>query len=257
MLPTVMLSQGGFRESLTNLIFNAVAAMPDGGRLTIATRVEGDSIILEVEDTGIGMDEEARLRCMEPFYTTKPEHGTGLGLSTVHGVVERHNGWVAIESEVGVGTTVTIAVPKRIGVSVGGQQEGPAALRPLRILAVDDVPSVLSVISQLLEQDGHAVQAESSPELALQRFGEQVFDVVVLDRAMPVLNGDQLARTMKDAQPTVPVIMLTGFGDMMNANGELPAGVDKVIGKPPTTASLRDAFRSVLPGQMNVSAANA
>ena len=104
------------REVLTNLIFNAVDAMEKNGTITVSTAAADDVVSLAVSDTGVGMGEETRRRCMEPFYTTKGEKGTGLGLGLVHGIVRRHEGSIDIASEIGVGTTVR-------GLDTGGEDE--------------------------------------------------------------------------------------------------------------------------------------
>src|SRR5207244_8030573 len=99
------------REMLTNLIFNAVDAMPEGGTITMRARVDGDHVLLTVTDTGIGMSEEVRRRCLEPFFSTKDQQGTGLGLSLVHATVQRHRGTLSVDSAPGRGTTVNLRLP--------------------------------------------------------------------------------------------------------------------------------------------------
>ena len=108
----VLSAGSAWEEILSNLIFNVVDAMPEGGRLTLSTRMQDDEVVLSVEDTGTGMDEETRRRVFEPFYTTKaPDKGTGLGLSTVWGIIQNQGGRVDIDSELGRGTTFHIRVP--------------------------------------------------------------------------------------------------------------------------------------------------
>ena len=137
-LPDIMGAEHEIRDALTNLIFNAVDAMPGGGTLTVRTRTVADPdamdhSIIEVSDTGIGMDEDTRRRCLEPFYTTKGERGTGLGLAMVYGMVQRHSAEIEIASEVGRGTTVRLKFPGahlvRGGVlaACGARGAGPAA----------------------------------------------------------------------------------------------------------------------------------
>jgi signal transduction histidine kinase len=116
--PVTMGDAARLRDAITNLIFNAVDAMPKGGILTLRTRVQGESVLLQVSDTGIGMTDEVCRNCFEPFFTTKGQHGTGLGLAMVSGVAQHHSGTIEISSEPGKGTTFTLRLPrKRIGVS--------------------------------------------------------------------------------------------------------------------------------------------
>jgi signal transduction histidine kinase len=110
-LPLVPGIESEIREALTNLIFNAVDAMPSGGTLTLRTRLEGPFVSLEVSDTGLGMSEEVRLRCFEPLFTTKGQDGTGLGLAMVQGVAQHHSGKIDIISELGKGTTFSLHLP--------------------------------------------------------------------------------------------------------------------------------------------------
>ena len=109
--PFVAGEESALREVLTNLIFNAVDAMPEGGRIALETAVEGSDAVIRVRDTGTGMSESVRQRCLEPFFSTKGELGTGLGLSMVYGIVERHRGKLEIESAPGQGTTFLIRIP--------------------------------------------------------------------------------------------------------------------------------------------------
>jgi len=110
-IPVILGDPGAIREMLTNLIFNAVDAMPEGGTITMRARVAGDDVLLTVSDTGTGMSEDVRRRCLEPFFSTKAQQGTGLGLSMVHATVQRHRGAIAVDSTPGQGTTFRITLP--------------------------------------------------------------------------------------------------------------------------------------------------
>ena len=241
-IPPVAGNAGELREVLTNLIFNAVDAMPRGGTIGLRTRCDGGQVALEVADTGTGMTEEVRARCLEPFYTTKGERGTGLGLSMVYGIVQRHQGTIDIRSEVDKGTTFIIRIPQQ---TVTPRAESPApAVMPrqqLHVLLVDDEVMVRKIIGEYLKIDGHIVEAAEGGRDGLEKFRNGRFDLVVLDRAMPDMNGDQVAAAIRSANPTVPVVMLTGFGAMMEDTGEKPTAVDFVVGKPVTMSDLRTA----------------
>ncbi len=234
------------RDVLTNLIFNAVDAMVDGGTLRIRTGLDDarSSVVLKVSDTGIGMSDEVRRRCLEPFFTTKGERGTGLGLATTYGIIRRHGGSIGIESEPGKGTTFTIHLPVRPERTAASRDtEVGAPSRPLRVLAVDDEPVPLEVVVELLTGDGHAVQTATNGRDALQKFQAGWFDVVVTDMAMPEMSGVDLAFSIKRAAPRKPVIiMLTGFAGTL---AERPPDVDLILDKPITRATLREALSIV------------
>jgi CheY-like chemotaxis protein len=259
-LPAIMGVESEIREALINLVFNAVDAMPDGGVLTLRTKVvevapvSAESpalrhVQVEVADTGIGMDEDTRRRCLEPFFTTKGERGTGLGLAMVYGVVQRHSADIEIESAPGKGTTIRLsfAVPATI---IPGQVPPPTAQAVpsrLRILIVDDDPILLKSLRDILDTDGHVVVAMNSGRegvdafLAAQKRGEP-FAVVITDLGMPDIDGRKVASSIKAASSSTPVILLTGWGQRMIAEGEVPPHVDRVLGKPPKLRELREAL---------------
>lgn len=238
--PPIAGSETELREALTNLILNAVDALPAGGTITLRTRVEPDQIIVEVGDTGVGMSEEVRQRCLEPFFTTKGERGTGLGLSMVYGTVQRHQGTLHIVSEPGGGTTFRLGLPAAAA-PVPSRPAEPlgATLAACRILVVDDEPGVRQLVTAYLVRDGHSVDVACNGVDGLNRFRAGRHDLVITDRSMPKMNGDKLALAVKALSPTTPVILLTGFGDVMEATGEHPAGVDIVAAKPIRLLTLR------------------
>jgi PAS domain S-box-containing protein len=246
-VPPVAGNAGELREVLTNLIFNAVDAIPHGGTIGIGTRRDGDQVILEVSDTGSGMTEEVRRRCLEPFFTTKGAHGTGLGLSMVYGTVQRHQGTIDIRTEIGKGSIFIIHLPSQVARSrPEGQRLQTSPLQNLHVLLVDDEAIVRKVIGEYLKIDGHTVEAATGGQDGMEKFHAGRFDLVVVDRAMPDMNGDQVATAIKSANPAVPVVMLTGFGAMMEATGEKPDGVDLVVSKPVTIDGLRRAVAKAL-----------
>lgn len=232
------------RETLTNLIFNAVDAMPGGGTITLAATSEGDTAVLRVTDTGIGMPAAVRKRCLEPFFTTKGEKGTGLGLGMVHGIVRRHSGSLEIQSAEGQGTSISIRFPiyRRTQKPVSQPDLAGGLDRSLKVLLVDDEPSLRNVISSYLEADGHTVVTANDGSEGLVKFYSDWYDLVITDRAMPELNGDALISAIRKKAPKKPIIMLTGFGEMMKAAEEYPAGVDEILGKPVKLDTLRECL---------------
>jgi CheY-like chemotaxis protein len=231
------------RELLTNLVMNAVDAMPKGGMIELrAESRPGDMIALKVQDTGTGMTEEVRARCLEPFFTTKDhDEGSGLGLAMVYGIVNRHQGTMDIDSKVGIGTSFTIILPVNHPTEVPASPtlEMAPGDRQLDILVVEDDLSVREWLSDHLRDDGHDVVCHSDGSDALREFRDRHFDLVITDRAMPSMSGDELANAIKVLAPRVPIIMVSGFGDMMLGVDERPAGVDMVLGKPVDPGMLR------------------
>lgn len=266
-VPRILGSESELRELLTNLIFNAVDAMPEGGTIRVRTSLRetapgedpraapaAPDVLLEVSDTGTGMTEEVRRRCLEPFFSTKGERGTGLGLAMVYGIVKRHRGTMDIESAVGKGTTFIVRLPADTSQELEAQPRTHAAVRPLHVLVVDDEPIARDVMSEYLTGDGHTVETAVNGRDGLEKFRGGRFDMVITDRAMPEVGGDQVAAAVKEASPATPVILLTGFGDLMNAAGEKPDGVDLVAKKPIRLAALREILAKVTEGTLGAGA---
>jgi len=226
--------------------------MPHGGTITLRTRSEGEQVVLEVSDTGTGMTEEVRRRCLEPFFSTKGERGTGLGLAILYGIVQRHGGSIAIESQLGKGTTFLIRLPVHTSESVAPVKAGAETpTRSLRVLVVDDEPLLRDIESEYLIFDGHHVETAANGTEGLEKVRASQFDLVLTDRAMPQMNGDQLAAAIKQVAPRMAVILVTGFGDMMRCNGNKPVGVDLIVPKPFTQATLRKAVEEATVNCLN------
>jgi signal transduction histidine kinase/ActR/RegA family two-component response regulator len=266
-LPEIMGAESEIRDALTNLVFNAVDAMPDGGTLTLRTRAVPTAgertnadhtaplVHLEVCDTGVGMDEETRRHCLDPFFTTKGERGTGLGLAMVYGMVQRHGAELELDSELGRGTTVRLVFPiapeavieavGRVGPSVPAQR--------LHILVVDDDPLLIQSLRDTLEGDGHAVTVADGGQKGIDAFAAAQqrgapFAVVITDLGMPYVDGRKVAAAVKAAAPGTPVILLTGWGERLVAENDVPPHVDRVLSKPPKLQVLREALaQSCLP----------
>jgi len=250
-LPVALGVESEIREALTNLVFNAVDAMPEGGTLTLRTRpAVRQHVCIEVRDTGIGMDEETSRRCLEPFFTTKGERGTGLGLAMVYGIVQRHGAEIEIESVPGRGTVfrITFAVPEK-GASVRNLDAGlqPDRIPVLRLLVIDDDPLLIRSLRAALESDGHTVVTANGGQSGIDQFrasqakGEP-FAAVISDLGMPHVDGRKVASAIKAASPSTPVILLTGWGQRMLVEGEVPPHVDRVLSKPPKLRELRAAL---------------
>jgi CheY-like chemotaxis protein len=203
--------------------------------------------VVQVADKGIGMTEEVRHQCLEPFFSTKGMRGTGLGLGMVHGIIRRHEGELTIESAPGEGTTVSLRIPLRRQDAVEVNAHLTAASPgPLRVLVVDDDPLLRRVIKQYLSMDDHQVETASDGYEGLAKYQTGSYDIVLTDRAMAGMGGDELAARIRAITPHRPIAMLTGFGDLMIADGERPEGVDLVISKPVTLDGLRQAVAQLI-----------
>ena len=252
-LAAILGQESEIRDALTNLIFNAVDAMPDGGTLTVRTRSSAETVQLEVADSGVGMDEETRRRCLEPFFTTKGERGTGLGLAMVYGMVRRHSAELEVDSTLHQGTTLRITFPAAQAAAASPQEVArEVVLRPLSILIVDDDPLVLESLRATLESDGHKVTAADGGQAGVDSFAEvqqrgERFDVVITDLGMPHIDGRRVASAVKAASPSTPVVLLTGWGQRLVDEGDIPAHVDHVLNKPPKLRDLRAALSNVIP----------
>jgi PAS domain S-box-containing protein len=213
-VPVVMGRPAELNEVITNLVLNAIDAMPKGGTLRIRTRL-GDHrhAVITVADTGMGMSDEVRKKVFDPFFTTKGEEGTGLGLSVSHSIVERHGGDLKVDSRPGEGTTFTITLP--IGMNPTGEaaQGGdPGVERKGRILLVDNDPQVLSILGEMLKDAGHHVLPVPSGSEALRVFVPSGFDLVITNVGMPEMSGWDVAEQLRARDPNVPVIFITGWG---------------------------------------------
>ncbi len=248
-LPIIRGAENEIRDALTNLIFNAVDALSGGGVIEVRTGTttqpgpDGtptDWVQLEVSDTGIGMDEETRKRCLEPFFTTKGERGSGLGLAMVYGMAQRHGAVLEIDSERGRGTTMRLLFPATTeGRATANGFIAPAEPeRSLRILVIDDDTLLSQSLSNALSSDGHEVTVADGGEAGIAAFQPGCFDVVITDLGMPYVDGRQVAKAIRSASPTTPIIMLTGWGRALQAEGA-PPEVSRVLNKPPRLGEIR------------------
>jgi signal transduction histidine kinase/CheY-like chemotaxis protein/HAMP domain-containing protein len=259
-LPHIMGVESEIREALTNLVFNAVDSMPEGGTLTLRTRLikTGDPdpgvVAIEVSDDGVGMDEDTRRRCIEPFFTTKGERGTGLGLAMVFGMVKRHSAELEIDSTLGAGTTMRLmfAVPVTVAAESGQPAQGAGAHSRLRLLLIDDDPVLLKSLRDALEADGHSIVTANGGQEGISAFRAsldrgQNFAAVLTDLGMPHIDGRKVATEIKAVSSSTPVILLTGWGQRLIAEGDIPPYVDRVLSKPPKLREVREVLASLCP----------
>jgi signal transduction histidine kinase/ActR/RegA family two-component response regulator len=234
-IPLVMGNPSELREVLTNIIFNAVDAMPRGGKLTLITQPQAeDWVEVRIADTGIGMADEVKRRVFDPFFTTKGVTNSGLGMSVSYGIIKRHGGEILIETEPGKGTTFVIHLPT-------GYEEEQVAVREVapvkesrqaRILVIDDEDSVRDILSRILKTKGHQVVVASNGEEGIERFRAELFDLVFTDLGMPKLSGWEVGKTIKGINPKVPIAMITGWGVELDRQKLSESGIDLVVSKP-------------------------
>jgi nitrogen-specific signal transduction histidine kinase/CheY-like chemotaxis protein len=235
-VPPVLGSASELREVFTNLILNAVDAMPQGGKLTFSCESQGDRVIAQVTDTGVGMTDEIRAHLFDPFFTTKGTRGMGLGMSVVYGIVTRHEGKVEVLTSLGKGTTFVLdfpAAPER-SVPVGGGDGAalPQLLRPGRILVVDDEPEVAAVVKDVLVGAGHTVDTAISGRDALQMIEVTPYDLVFTDLGMPDMSGWEVAEKINESKTGIQVALVTGWGTSLDESDAKRRGVEAVVHKP-------------------------
>ena len=239
------------REALVNLVLNAIDAMPEGGTLTLRTGMtavdvkEAGRVFIEVVDTGIGMDEDTRHRCLEPFFTTKGERGSGLGLAMVYGIAQRHDMDIDITSSRGAGTTFRLTFPLRSPAGASAADKAaPKLPRRTRILLIDDDPLLLTSLREMLALEGHEVETASGGKQGVDIFvagqkSSRPFGAVITDLGMPHFDGRAVSAAIAAVAPGTPVVLLTGWGQRLSATGEQPPAVMAVLDKPPNLAELR------------------
>ena len=231
------------REVFTNLVLNALDAMPEGGGLWITSENGHDSVRVQVRDSGVGMDEETRAKIFDPFFTTKEIKGTGLGLSVAYGIVSRHRGSIEVQSEPGVGTVFTLEFPS--GAIESDTQAADSTMAPesRRVLVVDDEQTVLEVLVDLLAAMGMQVTRAHGGPAGVEALGRDSFDVVFTDLGMPEVNGWDLALTAKACANPPDVVLVTGWGFQLEEEAAVSRGVDLVMAKPFSWEDVENALR--------------
>ncbi len=256
----VMGDDSELREVLVNMVFNAVDAMPAGGRLSLSTRNDGESVVISIADTGVGMDPEVRSRIFDPFFTTKGKAGLGLGLAVSFGIIRRHGGTIEVDSEPGHGTEFRIILPAAavsadsITTETAKPTPGPqpgACISLVqdqvqtRILVVDDEDFVRELLKEILESDGCKVALAANGTEALELFEETHFDGVFTDIGMPGMSGWELAHAIREQSEMIPIAVITGWGEAVGSNEQKAAGVDWVVAKPFTADRISELVKEI------------
>lgn len=236
-IPPILGNPSELREVFTNILFNAVDAMPKGGKITLSTQTHSDDWVeMRIADTGIGMTDEVRKKIFDPFFTTKGVTSSGLGMSVSYGIIKRHGGEILVESEPGAGTLFVLHLP--MGYGEEGKEAGERAEKPLgvmrsaKILVIDDEEAVRDILSRLLRTKGHQVEVASDGEEGIECFRNQEFDLVFTDLGMPKISGWEVGKALKGLNPKIPVIMITGWGMELSREKMTENGIDLIISKP-------------------------
>ena len=221
------------REILTNLIFNSVDAMPEGGTITMRSCEKDSNVVLQIEDNGIGMSKDSKKRVFDPYFTTKDIGSSGLGLSVSFGLIVQAGGTLTVDSKEGKGTTFTISLP------ISGTQEAsedPTAERSetqsLKILAIDDEKQIVDLLATMLEGLGHKIIGVTDGQQALDYLDKENFDLVITDLGMPVISGWDVAAKAKNKKAGLPVVLVTGWGAEYESKDLTEAGIDAILNKP-------------------------
>lgn len=232
-VPPVLGTSSELREVMTNMILNAIEAMPEGGRIEIRTFQRREKVLIQISDSGMGIVEDIRKKIFEPFFTTKPFTNTGLGLSMSYGIIRRFGGEIEVQSEVGKGTTFTIVLPIEKGLKEETSPPcSPKKGKEARILVIDDEEFVRNVLSRTLAQFHHQVTLAEDGEKGIQLFREKKFDMVLTDLGMPGMSGWEVCRVIKSLSPETPVGMITGWGTEISRSKMEEYGLDFLISKP-------------------------
>jgi GAF domain-containing protein/CheY-like chemotaxis protein len=247
-LPSTTGDPTELREVMTNLILNAVDAMPRGGKLMLATARRGDKLELCVRDTGVGIPEAVRSKIFDPFFTTKGPKGTGLGLSMTYGILSRHGATIAVDSVEGQGTTFTMLFPAgTVTTEPAAETKAAPPVSMLRCLVVDDEEVVGDVVADVLRSVGHtAVLARNAAE-ALSLVRVEPFDLIFTDLSMPGMTGWELARAVRATVPDLPVILVSGFAVEVSAEELQSSGIHAVLAKPINITEVLAAAAAVRP----------
>jgi CheY-like chemotaxis protein len=255
----VLVDRSQLEQVLLNLALNARDAMPQGGTLTVAVGItpaepgHAARASLTVRDTGVGMEPGVAARAFEPFFTTKPTgKGTGLGLATVHGIIEQSGGSIRIETAPGAGTAFHIALP--LAESAGSPRDSSVAMAPDRrrgtVLIAEDEPTVRAVAHRVLARAGYDVLVARDGSEALRILNERGsgVDLLLSDVVMPELGGVELAAIATHRFPTLRVVLMSGYTDA--DVGPIGPGemVERFVAKPFTATSLLKAVDDVAIG---------
>ncbi len=233
-LPPTLGSASELREVFTNLINNALDAMPQGGNIIIKTFRENNQAYITIADTGVGIPEDIRNRIFDPFFTTKGVQSTGLGMSISYGIISRHKGTILVDSSEGKGTAFTIHLPlsEKITKDEGVLEQSGTVQKKAKILVIEDEKEVRQLLYDILMSGNHEVEVASDGKEGLKLFQTKEFDLVFTDLGMPEISGWQVAETIKRINKTVPIAVITGWNVELDESEMQERGVNLIAHKP-------------------------
>ena len=249
-VPPATANRAEFYDALLNLLINAIDALPEGGRIEVRSRTKDDTVILQIADNGIGMDDETRQRLFEPFFTTKVHVGTGLGLSTAYTAVQHWGGQIEVESTLGVGTTFTLLLPIWRGPLPEEPSEKTAAstdtspIGHAHILVAEDEAIIAMMLLSQLRKEGHQPEHAQNGDEARALFATGRFQLAILDLGMPGVPGDQLAREFHAVDPHLVTILATGW--KLESSDPRRQAADLYLQKPFATTRIQQVVAAAL-----------
>jgi len=236
LLSPSMGSASELREVFTNLINNAVDAMPRGGEISVKSRMDSKCAVITIEDTGGGIPRGIKDRIFDPFFTTKGPHSTGLGLSVSYGIINRHHGTIVVDSVEGKWTAFTITLPiiEKIETKEDRQEKViPIQVRQkARILIIDDEADVRELLRDILGDAGHEVDMAQSGGEGVEMFKKQPYDLVLTDLGMPAMSGWEVAEKIRCISKSVPIALVTGWNVVLDDEAMQGSGINLVVHKP-------------------------
>jgi len=251
-LTSILGNPAELRDAFTNLVFNAIDALPQGGQISISTcllnqGLPTESIEVTFADNGMGMSEEVLERAFDPFFTTKGTKGSGLGLSVSYGIIKRHEGEITVHSQQNQGTTVLIRLPStKTSPERKRTSTAELDLAPLRILVIEDEKELAEGLQRMLSLFGHQVDTALCGKEGLSRFSEGDYELIFTDMGMPDLSGMEVAKSIKEKNPSIPVLLVTGWGDQLDPSQVKEFGIDAVVAKPFRIGDILEAIRQTL-----------
>lgn len=252
-VPLIEGNASELREVFISILFNAVDAMPKGGEFTIQTKTNGKDVFIYFIDTGEGMAEETKKRVFDPFFTTKGSKGTGLGMSVAYGIITRHNGHITIESELGIGTTVTVQLPvsekfiKEMDLKYHLKHE-----EKTKILLIEDHKITLDILAENLANLGHHIEKADSGMVGIKMFKDRKYDIVITDVGLCDISGWAVSKKIKEMSALVPIIFITGWANQLSQSQLKECGVDYILAKPFKIEEISSIIKKALDSRKNV-----
>ena len=250
------------REVVINIINNSIDAMPNGGKIELSVRTDGDNVIISISDNGIGISDDIKDKVFDPFFTTKGVKRSGLGMSLSYSIMSRYDGEIKIDSCPGKGTTMHLKMPLRYEevAQYEEAEKGVVTGYSATILVIEDEEVILDMMKVVLESRGHNVFVSQDSSVGIKMYENNLYDIVLCDLAMPKLNGWQVARFIKESDAVrkkskTPVVLITGYELDTEAIDYRSEGVDYILNKPIEFARLHKVIDNCLSAalQRNVS----